>query len=1552
MSNYITLGLNIALALFIGFGIIFGLIRGLRKTASRGIFLVITSIILLFVTIPIANALLKIKINTDFTIEESTLTGAHSIEECIVFFVKAFLGEDFSAKNPEFVSVITALPLVFVNAVVYLILFVVCKYLLLPLNHLFYKLTFAPRKPKESFGFSSFDDDIDFDAVEKKLAQKNIESKDAEIEKNDIISSDNIINESVDQTLNTAEPVPNADTENSNVESVSVNTPKVDRNLDYRQALDKCAEEHNAPTDGLFIKNEIEEPKIERVVADDFDKPIKEKKHKVKKEKIKVKKHRLLGGLVGALVGMFVMINVCMPVYGMMNIVKDIEDVQVKNLSEEEINLNDKTNGVSNEIITAYDNSIFYPVSKYLGMEGISLAEFDMLTSKTINNKKVKLRSDIKSLAQTIVYADNLVGKYKNYTAEGSIGALTQDQVNTLLTDANQLLEYAKKVNLVDCVADYIIPVACSLLINSNKQISEDPVINALAIDAIKTLAEANDINVFDETCRLIDLATYLNNQGLLTRILQGNFSDPIAIIKGLDDDFGSTFTTKLFNLQTVSITMPYLLNIGLNFLEKSINYGYVENDYTQSVEDFKKSISNFVNEAVATIKSIDTNSSIYITTKSLEPLGNLLQTVKVSGIVNTQTYTNLIDYAIAKLQDVLSGLVPDDLNDYLINEFVANIAKVDRWDEEMRKISSAITQLRDVNDGILGDVVEGENLRQGTSINIGMKQSVFDNLGKSLDILEGTVLFGAVTNKTIDSTSYSVSGTISLFSSLLDYASTTIKNDVTDSSLHKITDVISDLKTNLITSRHTYNAENEFWSYELGNVAPLVIELYDMLQSGNFDVTIALGKGLDKAKNTTLFANDATLKFMDKALDIVKDSILGTEYTYNNGSDTSKPQVLNDKIYELFSAVSANLNLNATKDRVRLDSKFWETEFAYYKNLKNIAENATKLNTISDAKALAEDLDNVMSSYTIPQEEMFSIVSFAIKDIKSDGTSDVDIAINTLIDKIASRLNTTYLMGKDLKGFWQIEFDHLSNLMDIKFTDDGDYKIKNNLKNIGIELDKVVMGYTIADDPTTPDLNENKNIRASFILTSDDLRDVLGSAIPEVKNSISSSFDASIRSYIISALTSIQNNIEDTTNITNISFTKELTHLQTLANLHIDSSILTYPTGTDTEIQAQLELNRLKLNALGLELDSIAYAMKYVDGVYKYTDVINANESTNSKFVTRAIIGNLIRNVFDISKADVSAIPANPDDRTSDDKEKLAFNQLIDNIQSQILHITSNNQIMSWQRELGFVNALVKLNGGVNYNISNVATNVGSNLDLLAFNLNSSSSGQTFDDVVYNSSLDCTYIPSKTESGEYLGNSLFVTRESIITLMSSYLSRVKETISAEDDEITKEQKNLVNSIIDNTTSTIATQNAEIMDNNYYNNFHDCLSELTAIKEDIDSKLDMVSGGSSALTEENARQIDELLNNYQTKPLLAILLTRRMANLILHKIGVPSNTLTGIPVIDDAINYYNDLENYYKTRNNNSNDTDMEYYYTTDTVDASYFPNPFVNLYNKINATI
>lgn len=1580
--EYLTLGLNIALIVFVVMGVIFGLIRGLRKTASRGIFLILTTIILLFVTPPITSALLQIQITADMTIMEETLTGTHSIYECLEFLVQASFGKDFVSANPGLIDVITALPMVLINSLVYWILFIVCKYLLMPLNYLFYRLTFAPKKKKEKLGFSAFGDDFDFDKVENQILSQNSanainkqdSSKDSsnETPASQPVAQPNKIDENKVQPLTTQ---PLHEIYDASEESTDVSTaqsPEDIQTLNTSQTIDTSnATEEQFGKDGLFIKKEIESPAIESVVSQDFDKPSKKdlkraKKEEKKKNKIKVKKYRWWGALVGAFVGMFVMTNVCMPIYSIMNIARDINKVKISHLSDEEISLDSVTDGMSSEIITAYDSSIFSPFSKYLGLEGISLAEFDLVTSTTINGRKISLRGDVNSLINTVKKADDLVGKYRGYTPNGQMSDLTQAQLTTLLGDSKELLDYAKKVNLVDCVADYIIPLACSMVVQSDTAISDNDVVNNLAINALKALAKANNINVFDETYNILDLATYLNDQGLLIQVLQGKFSDPIATIRSLDSNFGTEFTSKLFKLQTVKLTIPYVLNITLSLIEQSINYGYVENDYSQSIEDVQSGLSNFMQECINVIKSVDTQSNIYLTTESLEPLGKLLQTIKVSGIVGEETYDNLMDYAVTQLQSLLEGLLPDELEDYLLNEFVANIVKVDRWDEEMNKIASGILKLRDKNNGILGEVVDGEDLRKGTTITIAMKEGVFKNLGEALDILDGTVLFGAVSTKSLSDVDYTVSGTISMFVSLLDYASSTISNDTT-SSMKKITNVISDMQDNLIKSGHTYNSETQFWAYEMENVSTLVIEVYDMIKSENFDITDELGKGMDKAKYTTILGNDTTLKFMSIALDIVKDGVLGETFEYNNGSDISCPQVLNDKIYELFAEIQDNLQAEATKEKCGLDNKFWQNELVYYRSLKNIAENSN-LSSIDDARVLASDLDCVMNSYTIPSAQIFDVVSFAIREIKDDSaTTELDIAINNVIDKIADRLDYEDLCSSGkmdsngFKDFWQIEFDHLANIMDIKFTDDGDYKIKNNLKNIGIELDKVVLGYTVLDDKSTLDIDESRVVRKSYLIESNDLREVLASAIPQVRDSVSGSFDADIRSHVVTALNSIRVNIADTAGITDISFEKELTHMQTLANINIDSSVMKYPTSDqldDTqkqaEIQAKLDANKLTLNALGKQLDSIAYAYTLDNVNYKYTDKLNASTSTNSKFITRPIINDLIIGIFSTAKVDTSAFPTDENLYSTEQKEQVAFNNLIVSIQNNISSISSHDQIMSWQRELSYVNSLIKMNGGVEYDLSNVATNVGANLDAVAFNVTDSNQ---FLDIIYDSDYNCTYIPtftisaSTSEASTFSGNSLFVTRENIATLLSAYLNRVKETITADDTAIDIEQKNLVNDVINNVATTVAQNNVQLADDAHYRNYELCLGDMYSIKCGIDDVINDVENDTSTLSVGLVTNIDTMLNNYQSKPAMGILLTRRMANLIVHKIGVPT-AVTGVAVLADAISYYNALENHYSTLNTANNNTNSEYYHTSSAVDASYYPNPFVTLYNKMNISI
>ena len=152
------------------------------------------------------------------------------------------------------------------------------------------------------------------------------------------------------------------------------------------------------------------------------------------------------------------------------------------------------------------------------------------------------------------------------------------------------------------------------------------------------------------------------------------------------------------------------------------------------------RQFSGFVDKTIQAIQTLDLTSNIYLTNESLVPLGRMLDTIKpstTSNLLTQKTYNSIIDYAISTLKDVLNGLLPKDLDSYLKNEFLENLAVVDNWEQEMTKISTAVRMLRNNEVGILGKVVEGETLRKGLNIELIINEAVFENLGKSLDILD-----------------------------------------------------------------------------------------------------------------------------------------------------------------------------------------------------------------------------------------------------------------------------------------------------------------------------------------------------------------------------------------------------------------------------------------------------------------------------------------------------------------------------------------------------------------------------------------------------------------------------------------------------------------------------------------------------------------------------------------------------------------------------------------------------------------------------------------------
>ena len=1534
MNQYITLALNIALGVFLLFGIIAGLIRGLRKTASRGIFLILTSILLLFITVPITSALLKIKVNCNLNIEEATLTGKQSIEDIVAFSVKSFLGEDFSKQNPEFVQVITNLPLVFINAIVYVLLFWICKYLFLPLNYLFYKVTFAPKKPKENLGFSAFGDDNN---NQEPITNNNsnywtegLENLNTGI--NNDASLGNASQPQVQPLVNNEFPL----NDSTPVEAQNLN-PTQTNNVYSEQAPTTNNFTANTPVpnpfgkEGTFIKTEVETPIIEKAPIDINSSAIaheeEPKNKKNKKQKIKVKKHRLLGGLVGALCGMFVMLNTFVPAYGFMKILKDTNNVRISNMSEEEVSLSSQTNGVTDNIIKSYDSSILGTVSTYSGLEGLAIAEFDLLTTKQINDKKINLRNDIKNIVVTAQKVDTFMGKYNRYVGNGNISDLTQEQISDLIKDAKDLLKTSKQVKLIDCVADYLIPVACTTFLNTDPKISDNQIINELAIDAIKTLNVSKNINAFDEVTNMIDLIDYLNKQGLLVKLLKNDFCDPIAIAKGLDADFGTQFTNKVFKLQTVNLTMPYLVNIGLNFLEESIKYGYVKNDAT--AEEVKNGFCSLVQNLFETARTLDSDSDYYLTTQTLVPIGKLLESARTSKLLNADTYKNLVSYAVDQLKDLFKGIFPAELEGYFLDNLLENIKIVDNWEVEMNSIHLAILKLRNVENGILGKVVEGKALRQGYDIDFLMKENVFENLGEALDILESTCLFGT------DQTNTQISGVVDMFSSIFNYANTTIKKDVTNTTIQKITEVIDKISNNLVASKHTYNqyAPN-FWKNELTGISTLVIDVYDMLQTedvNQFKITESLGKAMDKAKNTTvMFSKDTTLKLVNVTLDIVKDSVLGKDYVYNDGSDLSNPQTLNDKICKLFNGIQDNLkSINTTEIENKQD--FWQNELKYYEKLKNIADNVNTLDSIDTLVAYAPDLDYIMKARTIPQNEIFELVAFAVEESKVNETSaisELDKAINRTKTNIANTLKNNLTSFETLEEFWETELGHIQTLLKIKFEDDSatSYKVINNLSTIGKTLDNVIHGYVRPDNSETVDINEEKEIRKSYLITENDLRDILGSAIGSID--FTSSFDNKIKDYIQTAINSINANIKDTTNITNISFEKELELLKTMSELKVNKQMLSYPTRetTDTDItfQEKLNYNRMQLNKLGVQLDSIAYntIKSQTDGLIYSSDYTTT--SGNSKFITRNILSTLISSILDIAKVE----EGNSQDR--------AYNNLIESIKTQIISIDTQNKTMSWQRELDFVNNLVALNADTVYTIDNAAENLGKNIDAIAFNYTLDSENNIlYNDVEYikisDNNYKCVSVPTNN------GNSLLITRESLKTTVAEFLNSVKKDTTVSGLE--KEQNEIINELVDNCSLKVANTNNQANNKiNYYANFESSLTALSSLDSEIN---DINFDGIETLTDDTASNIDTMLNNYESKPITNIIVTRKIAKLILNKLNEScSNSLS-------TNAYFNKLISHYQT-NIDSSSTTSEFYSTSETLDTNSTHNPFKVLKSTI----
>ena len=1292
MADYIKLGFNILLLILIAFGFLWGIIRGLKKTVGRGLFLILTSILLIFIAVPITNLILKIGINCNIETESLQLVGRYNIAEILTEVVKSYVGADFVTKYPEFANVIVSFVIILVNSIVYLVLFWLLKYLLLPLNSLLTKLIFPAKKAKKEVqGFASTDDTVDSEAIVAGVEAKS--------------------------------------------------TPK-----------------------------------------------------KIKKEKapkVKEKKRRLLGGLVGIVTGLIVTFNTMLPMYGILDIVESAKTLKIENISGETGDLDTITGGTLSEITEGYRASIMSSVSKYSGLESAGLVGFDAVTTTKINGEKIILRDEVNSLLDTIEHADSLLGKYNEYSKD-NFSTITQTQLDELLSDTKVLIGKCEKVKIVDCLADYMLPIACSYMIKSDIKLTSNDLVNEMVKDTLVTIINASGIDVMKEINSLLDIAEYTSTQGLLIKVVKGDTSEPLKLIDGLEENFGKNLITKVFDLQTVDVALPHLFNIGLTYFDQISSFEYSESEINK--ETLKTSLIRLVDDAFKVAITMDSESPVMLTFDSISPTGKLLETIKSSGLINEATYNSAVTFTTQKLRELTNDILPDNIKEYFIdvinNQIIGNIDAVENWETEMNTISQAINQLRINEGGIIGNIVEGSEIRQGNSINFVWDEATINNLGKALDILENTTIFGKPLTQQVDKDSDYCDGTTitKIIASVCDYVNSNIAED---SSVAGFKDVIKSIRENVISASHTYNPNNaNFYELEFKQISPLLVELNNIISGEDIDLNKDLGTKLDKAKSSVIFGNKTTLILVKEAMNTVSDGILGSDYTYNPDEAT---QDTNDKIYELFEGIKEELDSPATLNASKSNSNFWEHEIDSYLALKNIAENSGNIASSADILPYGVDLDTAYTSITIPKDKLNNVIAFTIKKLKTSATTGVEGKINELIDEIADGItNETFANPlKDYNNYWQIELTHIHSLSTLEFSEKEDNPETPDIdesftySDIGLELDKVTLGYTKNGDIITSGYikgNENTT-RESYLISHNMLRSLLGAGIDELKASILDGFEMeTVKEAIERALVSIKSNIIDVTNIPTISFEKELGNLGSLAKLEIDSNIFD---------------NTSKLNSLGESLDKISYN-KENNTIY--------NESNNSKIITRLILSTLIKDVLPIAK--------------SEEPEESATDKVVDGMIENINDIINKDKVISWQREFNLVSKVMELK---DITISDSTyEKIGNTIDSIAFNKIGST--YNFNDLEFN-----TDGSINTDNTDLIAsaNSLLISRSMLNTNIADI---IKDMVKTEENEIIKDTLNSIASSIETNSKYIYSWEKEIGKVNELKN----LNSTTIYSSDID----------------------------------------------------------------------------------------------------------------------
>lgn len=744
------------------------------------------------------------------------------------------------------------------------------------------------------------------------------------------------------------------------------------------------------------------------------------------KQKYRIKKHRLLGALVGCVLGFISFCITLTPISGYISIAKDIEQHTANEQGSGVIT--DIAGDNYHKIMSVYDNSFPIKLIDSIGVDSLMGFMFDGMTSATFNEEKIVLSEEIKELAD--VYAITSKMSVPNFNVA------TQKEVKDFLDGTDMTIDAVFESKLVNASADTIIPFAAKYAKQSIDTTTYKPHELEFFNAFFDQFEGYNALTTKQEVKGAINVIRVLNERNLLLPILQDTTGDIVEFLKlNLTKPAVDEIMESVFSLKTVDKLAPAMVNFILAEGAERYDYEYsTENEVLSST--LKTGATIILYSTIDILNLYDPNNStkVEINKTTVGALGSILDQIK--QIVSQENFESIIEKFEPKLEETALNAIGSDAPQFLrdfISRIVGNISNISGFESSFTSLYEAYETAKEEYDNAY---VESEGKYD-------VELMDFEKIGKSLNTFQNSDLVGRVLF--LDTMKEAVVYGI-------DKAEAKITNDASfEFSFDDI--VINNLEI-LKGTGLDWSQELPVYKTTTGIVANLLQDEGDILErlKSESDTTLErIGYELEHNLKTSNLFRGSDRSLVADLLDIADMKI-----------NTSEDEDLNNNL--------STLLMDAKENVLNEPDLNWETEFKHIKTIiqvefddtsdENIIELAGTIDSIV-FDTLDDDKNVVLEASVIFKQDMLNNFIVDYIDTVFGDVEEGDDLYSTIQQMKASFKNDT------IKSYTH-EFDAMLKLKSIEEVISAeDFDIKTDGGEIGAKIDTALaVGVEDGVDP------------------------------------------------------------------------------------------------------------------------------------------------------------------------------------------------------------------------------------------------------------------------------------------------------------------------------------------------------------------------------------------------------------------------------------------------------------------------------------------------------